>query len=176
MRLEPTPFSGLHVIHSAPNCDERGYFHRLFDAEAFAAAGVRFNIRQSGLSRNIRARTLRGMHYQKSPAAQAKLVRCLKGRLFDVAIDLRRHSATFCQSFTCELAGEDGRALHIPAGFAHGFLTLEDMTDILYELDAVEDPALAAGVRWNDARFNIHWPAEPAVINARDAAWPNFTD
>lgn len=175
MRLEPTPLAGLYIVHSTLHRDERGYFHRLFDAEPLAAAGITFNIRQTGLSHNVHALTLRGMHYQRAGAAQAKLVRCMRGRLFDAVIDLRPGSPTYGRTADFELAADDERALLIPGGFAHGFLTLESMTDVLYEFDGVEDPAAAAGVRWNDPRFAIRWPAEPTVINARDATWPDFS-
>ena len=174
MKLRETTIPGLLLVESAPQHDARGYFHCLFDAEAFATAGIPFIARQSGLSHNTRAGTLRGLHYQAAPAAQAKLVRCLSGRLFDVAVDLRPGSPTFCRWFGVELSPAANRALFVPAGLAHGFLTLEASTDVLYELDPGEEASYAEGVRWNDPRFAITWPAPPAVINERDATYPDF--
>ncbi|EKS36396.1 dTDP-4-dehydrorhamnose 3,5-epimerase [Afipia broomeae] len=174
MRLVPTDIRDLIVVESDPHRDERGYFHRLFDVETFEAAGIPFIARQSGISHNAHTGTLRGLHYQKHPSAQAKLVRCLNGRLFDVAIDLRPQSPTYCRWFGLELSANSHRALFVPAGFAHGFLTLEDNTNILYEISHIEIPADAAGVRWNDPIFKIVWPREPAIINSRDAGYPDF--
>ena len=174
MRFVKTEIEGLLVVESDPKHDERGYFERLFDASDFEASGLLFSPRQTALSHNAKILTLRGMHYQRGNSGQAKLVRCMRGKLFDVAIDLRPASATYCKWFGIQLSGADHRALFIPAGFAHGFLTLENKTDILYQLGNAEDPNEAAGVRWNDARFKIAWPANPAVINARDANYPDF--
>lgn len=174
MRLVPTEIKDLIVVESDPQRDERGYFHRVFDAETFEAAGIAFVARQSGISHNAHAGTLRGLHYQKHPSAQAKLVRCLNGSLFDVAVDLRPQSPTYCQWFGLELSANNHRALFVPAGFAHGFLTLEDNTDILYEISHPEIATDAAGVRWNDPNFKIEWPGEPKIINNRDAGYPNY--
>lgn len=174
MRIVPTPLAGLCTVETQPQADERGHFHRLFDADSFAAAGIDFLPRQSGISRNLRRGTLRGLHYQKPPSEQAKLVRCIAGAVFDVAVDIRPGSAGFRQWFGIELSAGNGRALFVPAGFAHGFITLADDTDVLYELGAGEDRAAAAGLRWNDPAFAIDWPLSPVVINQRDAAWPDF--
>ena len=174
MQLVATEISDLFVLESEPRRDERGYFHSLFDAAAFEASHVSFTPRQSGLSHNTKARTLRGMHFQTGAGAQSKLVRCVSGSAFDVVIDLRSGSPTYCRWFSIELSASNHRALFVPSGFAHGFLTLEDATDILYELSNPEDPSQAAGVRWNDPRFNIAWPAVPLVLNERDANYPDF--
>ncbi|WP_300302116.1 dTDP-4-dehydrorhamnose 3,5-epimerase [Ferrovibrio sp.] len=174
MQIAPTPLAGLFTVETEPQGDERGFFHRLFDADSFADAGIDFLPRQSGISRNLRRGTLRGLHYQKAPAEQAKLVRCLAGAIFDVAVDIRSGSATHGQWYGLELTPENSRALFIPGGFAHGFITLVDDTDVLYELGAGERRELSAGLRWNDPAFSIRWPLEPAVINRRDAEWPDF--
>lgn len=174
MRFVKTDIEGLFVVESEPKHDERGYFERLFDAQDFEASGVRFSPQQTALSHNAKTLTLRGMHYQKGNSGQAKLVRCVRGRFFDAAIDLRPASATYCKWFGIELKATDHRAIFIPVGFAHGFLTLKDDTDILYQLGNAEDPNEAAGVRWDDQRFKIAWPATPAVMNARDANYPDF--
>lgn len=174
MRIAPTALDGLFTVETEPQGDERGFFHRLFDAESFSVAGIDFLPRQSGISRNLRRGTLRGLHYQKAPAEQAKLVRCLSGAIFDVAVDIRRKSSTRGRWFGLELTADNNRALFIPAGFAHGFITLTDSTDVLYELGAGERRELSAGLRWNDPALAIRWPFDPAVINQRDAEWPDF--
>lgn len=174
MQIAATGFAGLFTIETAPQRDERGYFHRLYDAEAFAAAGIAFTPRQSGISHNLKRGTLRGLHYQKPPASQAKLVRCLRGAVFDVAVDIRPASPTRGKWFAIELTAENGLALFIPDGFAHGFLSLADETDVLYELGAGERADCAGGLRWDDPALGIAWPFKPGVINARDAGWPDY--
>ena len=174
MHVEPTNLRGVNIVRSEAVSDERGSFCSLYDSEILARAGIVFAPLQGGLSVNLKVGTLRGLHYQKPPAVQAKLVRCLRGRLFDVVLDIRACSPTFGQWYGRELAEDDGCAIFIPAGLAHGFLTLRDDTEVLYELGANEKSGLAAGIRWNDPRFKIAWPAEPMVLNARDATWPDY--
>ena len=174
MRLTPTNIKDLIVVESEPRHDPRGYFHRLFDAEIFETENISFTPRQSGVSHNARAGTLRGMHYQRDPSEQAKLVRCLRGSLFDVAIDLRPQSTTYCHWFGIELRSDNHLALFVPNGFAHGFLTLQDNTDVLYEISHPENLTDAAGVRWNDPAFKVAWPAEPQIINERDANYSDY--
>lgn len=174
MQLVATEIPDLFVVESEPCRDERGYFHSLFDAATFEASRVSFTPRQSGLSHNTKARTLRGMHFQSGRSAQSKLVRCVRGSAFDVVIDLRSGSPAYCKWFSIELSASNHRALFVPAEFAHGFLTLEDDTDILYELSNPEDSSEATGVRWNDPKFSIAWPAAPLVLNERDANYPDF--
>ncbi|MGD9838208.1 MAG: dTDP-4-dehydrorhamnose 3,5-epimerase [Afipia sp.] len=174
MRLIKTDIPDLLILESNPNHDGRGYFHRLFDAAVFESADIDFIPRQSGISHNLRAGTLRGLHYQTGRSSQAKLVRCLRGKLFDVAVDLRPASITYRRWFGIELSENDHRALFVPAGFAHGFLTIQDRTDILYELSNAENVNEAAGIRWNDPIFGIRWPGTPVVINERDTNYPDF--
>lgn len=174
MRFTETGLAGLFTMETVPFRDERGYFHRFHDADTFKAAGLDFTPRQGGLSYSAKRATLRGMHYQNAPVEQIKLVRCLRGAIFDVAIDVRAGSATQGKWFGTELTGENSRAMFVPEGFAHGFMTLTDDVEVLYELGAGERTDLAAGVRWNDPAFGIHWPMEPVVINARDAGWPDW--
>lgn len=174
MQIAATGFDGLFTIDTAPSRDERGYFHRLHDAEAFAAAGIDFVPRQSGLSHNLKRGTLRGLHFQKAPVRQAKLVRCLRGAIFDVVVDIRPASATRGRWFSVEMSADNHRALFVPDGFAHGFLTLTDEADVLYELSEGEQPGCAGGLRWNDPALAIAWPFTPIVINPRDAAWPDY--
>lgn len=174
MQIGTTRFDGLFTVDTAPSRDERGYFHRLFDAEAFSAAGISFTPRQSGISHNLKRGTLRGLHYQKAPASQPKLVRCIRGAVFDVVVDIRAGSATRGQWLGLELSADNHRGLFIPDGFAHGFIALTDDTDLLYDLGAGERADCAAGLRWNDPAFGIDWPSRPAVINDRDANWPDY--
>lgn len=174
MKIIPTPLSGAFVLESPANRDERGGFARLFCMETLRASGVEFPVIQANLSTNARAGTLRGMHYQAAPKPDAKIVRCLKGRMFDVAVDIRPASPSFKQWFGVELAPERGNALVIPGGCAHGFVTLEDDTEILYLMGEAYVAELARGVRWNDPAFGIAWPRLPEVIAERDANYPDF--
>lgn len=174
MRFSPTPIAGAVVVDMEPVEDERGAFARLFCPRAFAAAGHPFSPAQTSLSRNTAAFTLRGMHFQAAPFDEGKLVRVTRGRIFDVAVDLRPGSPTFRQWTGVELGADDGRAFLIGRGLAHGFLTLEPDTDVFYAIDRFFEPGKGEGVRWNDPAFAIDWPAEPRVISDRDAAYPDF--
>ena len=174
MRFEMSALNGLLVIDAEPRHDSRGSFTRLFCPQEFAAAGVDFAPMQVNLSRNIAARTLRGMHYQEAPFAEAKLVRCTSGAIFDVALDLRPDSTTYLQWRGFELSRANGRALLIPEGFAHGFITLEPESDVLYQMARCFVPGHERGVRFDDRAFNITWPFAPDHINPRDAAWPDY--
>ena len=175
MRFTPTPIAGAVVVDMDPVEDERGAFARLFCPRAFAAAGHPVSPAQTSLSRNTAAFTLRGMHFQASPFDEGKLVRAVRGRIFDVAVDLRPDSPTFRQWTGVELSADNGRAFLIGRGLAHGFLTLEADTDVLYDIDRFFEPGKGEGVRWNDPAFGIDWPAEPRVISARDGAYPDFS-
>jgi len=171
MRFTPSAIAGVVVVDIEPRTDERGAFARLHCPDEFAAAGHPFEPAQTSLSRNPHAFTLRGMHYQAAPHAEVKLVRVVRGRIFDVAIDLRPDSPTYCKWTATELSAENGRAVLIGEGLAHGFLTLEADTDVLYQISPKFEPGREAGVRWNDAAFGIVWPQTPALISARDAAY-----
>jgi len=174
MRFAPTEIEGVVIVDLDVVSDERGSFSRLHCPQEFAAAGTPFAPQQTSLSRNARARTLRGMHYEAAPHEEAKLVRVVRGRIFDVALDLRPGSPTFRRWTGMELSAENGRALLIGKGMAHGFITLEDDTDVLYQIDRIFEPGHGAGVRWNDPAFAIAWPATPLVISERDAGYPDF--
>ncbi len=174
MRFAPTDIAGVVVVELDPATDARGFFARAHCPEEFAAAGFPFTPVQTSLSRNHRAGTLRGLHYQPPPWAEAKLVRAVRGRAFDVAVDLRTESPTHRRWTAAELSAETGRALLIPAGVAHGFLTLEDDTDILYQIDRAFAPGHERGLRWNDPAFSVDWPRPPTVISDRDAAYPDY--
>lgn len=154
--------------------DERGIFARTFDEAEFAAVGLPTRWRQCSTSANPRRGTLRGMHFQLGHRGEAKLVRCTRGRIFDVVIDMRPDSAAFCRWIGEELSPDNRCALFIPPGCAHGFITLEDNSEVFYMIDEVYDQVLASGVRWNDAAFGVRWPFNPSVISERDAHWPDF--
>ena len=174
MRFTATELPGVVVVDVEPRADDRGAVARLHCPEEFAAAGHPFTPVQTSLSRNVQALTLRGLHYQPAPHAETKLVRCVRGRIFDVAVDLRAGSPTHRRWTATELSAETGRALLIPEGVAHGFLTLEPDSDVLYQIAPVYQPGREAGVRWDDPAFGIAWPAAPALISPRDASYPDY--
>ncbi|MBJ7409810.1 MAG: dTDP-4-dehydrorhamnose 3,5-epimerase family protein [Phenylobacterium sp.] len=173
MRFTPTEIAGVVRVETQPHSDERGLFARMHCPEAFAAAGIPFEPVQTSLSRNPHIHTLRGMHYQPAPYGETKLVRVTRGRAFDVAVDLRPASPTYRRWTAAELSAENLVALFIPEGVAHGFLTLEPDTDVLYQIAPAYRPGHAAGVRWDDPAFAIAWPAAPALMSPADAAYPD---
>jgi dTDP-4-dehydrorhamnose 3,5-epimerase len=173
MRFSPSGIDGVVMIDIEPRLDERGAFARLQCPDEFAAAGHPFTPAQTSLSRNPHAFTLRGMHYQPAPHAEVKLVRAVRGRIFDVAVDLRPTSPTYRRWTAQELSADNGRAMLIGEGIAHGFLTLEPDTDVLYQIAPKFEPGHEAGVRWDDPAFAIAWPQAPALISPRDAAYPD---
>jgi dTDP-4-dehydrorhamnose 3,5-epimerase len=175
MKIRPTALMGMMMVSPTVNADERGLFARTYDAATFAAAGLPTLWPQCNTSSNRRKGTLRGLHYQAEPRPDPKLVRCTRGRIFDVVVDLRKDSPSFRHWDGVELSEDNRDALAIPAGCAHGFLTLEDDCEVFYMMGEVYIPELARGVRWNDPAFAIRWPAEPAVITERDANWPDFS-
>ncbi len=175
MILEPTPLPGLMLVRQQRHGDARGFFARTFCAQAFAAAGHPFSPVQMSTSFSARALTLRGMHWQAPPHGETKLVRVTRGAVFDVAVDLRSGSPTLGRWHGVHLDAEGGDAFLIPAGFAHGLLTLADETEVLYAMDVPFVAEAARGARWNDTAFGIAWPATPAVIAPKDAAWPDWT-
>jgi dTDP-4-dehydrorhamnose 3,5-epimerase len=173
MRFTPTEIAGVVRVETQPHSDERGLFARMHCPEAFAAAGIPFEPVQTSLSRNPHIHTLRGMHYQPAPYGETKLVRVTRGRAFDVAVDLRPASPTYRRWTAAQLSAENLVALFIPEGVAHGFLTLEPDTDVLYQIAPAYRPGHAAGVRWDDPAFAIAWPAAPALMSPADAAYPD---
>ena len=174
MKISPTALPGVMIVSATTNKDERGLFARTYDAAAFAAAGLPTQWPQCNISWNARKGTLRGMHFQAAPRPDPKLVRCTRGRIFDVAVDLRPDSPTFRRWTGVELSEDNRDALAIPAGCAHGFMTLEDGSEVLYMMGEVYVPELASGVRWNDPAFTIKWPDEPATMSEKDMRWPDF--
>jgi len=172
MKFSPTAIAGVMRVGLEPLGDERGFFARLYCPEEFAAAGLSFSPLQISLSRNVKPRTLRGLHFQRPPDDEAKLVRVVRGAAFDVAVDLRPDSATYLRWVAATLSAETGEALLIPRGCAHGFLTLEADTDVLYQIDRVHARGHAAGVRFDDPAIGVKWPAAPEVMSEADRAWP----
>lgn len=174
MRFTETQIPGVVLAEIVPHSDARGAFARLHCPDEFEAAGHPFVPAQTSLSRNPKRLTLRGLHYQPAAHAEVKLVRCVRGAVFDVAVDLRADSPTHRRWVGTELSAENGRALLIPEGVAHGFLTLTDDTDVLYQIAPRFEPGHEAGVRWNDPAFAVQWPFEPTLISDRDAAYPDY--
>jgi dTDP-4-dehydrorhamnose 3,5-epimerase len=172
MRFEPTELPDVVRIVPERIADERGFFARLFCPEEFAAAGYSFAPVQTSLSHNHAAHTLRGLHFQSAPFAEAKIVRAVRGGVYDVVVDLRPESPAYRRWTAATLSAENGEALLIPAGCAHGFLTLEDSTDVLYQIDRLYTPGHARGVRFDDPALEVRWPASPSVIAPADLAWP----
>lgn len=172
MRFSGTGIEGVLIVDPEPHEDERGFFARLSCPVEFADAHIAFSPNQTSISRNTARHTLRGMHYCLEP--EPKLVRCVRGRILDVVFDIRRDSPTFGRAAGVELDPNGLRGLFIPAGVAHGFLTLEPDSDVLYQIERIYRPGFDAGLRWNDPRFAFDWPARPAIIGARDAQWPDF--
>lgn len=174
MRFIPTPLAGAYLIEPEPVPDERGFFARTWCRNEFAENGLNPDLLQCNISYNKTRGTLRGMHYQQAPHAEAKLVRCTQGGIYDVIIDLRPDSGTFTRWFGAELTAENRNALYVPEGFAHGFITLRDDTEVLYQMTEFFHAECAAGVRWDDPVFSIQWPAEVKVISERDKSYRNF--
>jgi dTDP-4-dehydrorhamnose 3,5-epimerase len=163
---------GVWWIDPEPASDERGFFARLFDEGEFAAQGLPTRFPQVSLSHNARRGTLRGLHYQEAPYGEAKLITCVAGAAFDVVVDVRPNSPTYHRHLVTELNVGNRRLLYVPEGLAHGFVALEDATDLLYHISASYQPAAARGLRWDDPRLNIPWPPGHRIMSARDREWP----
>ena len=174
MILEATPLEGLFVVRQERFVDERGFFARTWCADDFARAGRPFVPVQTSVSFSTALHTLRGMHWQAEPHGETKLVRVTRGAVFDVAVDLRPGSPTQGRWHALQLDEDNGDAFLIPPGFAHGLLTLAPDTEVLYAMDVPFVAGAARGARWNDPTFAIHWPGRPAVIAAKDEAWPDW--
>lgn len=174
MILTPTELSGAYLVDPRRREDERGFFARTFTVADFRAHGLRTDIDQAAISYNRRRGTLRGLHFQATPHAQAKLVRCTQGAVHDVIVDLRPGSATRTRWFACELSAENRRLLYVPEGFAHGFLTLDDDTEVAYQIAGAWRPESERGARFDDPAFGIVWPFAPSLLSERDRCFPNW--
>ncbi|HEX7969151.1 MAG TPA: dTDP-4-dehydrorhamnose 3,5-epimerase [Stellaceae bacterium] len=173
MIFTPTRLGGLWLVEMERHADERGYFARSWCRREFAEHGLDTTLAQASVSFNAKAGTLRGMHFQRPPHAETKLVRCTRGAIWDVAIDLRSGSSTRGQWQGFELSAENGAALYIPEGFAHGFQTLVPDTEVFYQISRFHVPEAASGVRYDDPAFGVSWPLPVSCISPRDATWPD---
>ena len=177
MLFRETPVAGSYVVDPERMEDARGFFARTFSSEEFAAHGLENRVEECSTSFNARSGTLRGLHYQAAPHGEAKLVRCTRGAIYDVAVDLRPDSPSYLRWVGTELSAENGRALLVPEGCAHGFQTLVDASEVLYQISSAYVPEAARGVRWDDPAFNIEWPPAPLggrTMAPRDAQYPDF--
>jgi dTDP-4-dehydrorhamnose 3,5-epimerase len=184
MIFTETKLKGAYIIEPERVEDGRGFFARTFCRKEFESHGLNPHFVQCNISYNKKKGTLRGMHYQAAPYEEAKLVSCISGVLYDVIIDLRQDSPTYCQWIAVELTARSSayssqltinhKMLYIPEGFAHGFMTLMDNTEVFYQMSEFYMPEYARGVRWNDPAFNIHWPIDVVVISDRDKQYPDF--
>jgi dTDP-4-dehydrorhamnose 3,5-epimerase len=174
MVITETKLKGAFVIELDQFEDARGFFACAWSDREFAAAGLTASFVESNLAFNKKKGTLRGMHYQLPPHEQVKLVRCTRGSIYDVIIDLRRDSPTIMQWFAIEMSADNHRLLYVPGEFAHGYLTLEDDTEVFYQTSSYYAPQHGRGVRWNDQAFNISWPAAPLIMIDRDREYEDF--
>ena len=174
MMFQETPLAGAFVLTPELLHDDRGFNARAWCQREFDSHGLVSSVVQLNTIVNHRRGTLRGLHYQAAPAAQAKLFRCVRGSVFDVIVDLREESATYGQWFSIELSAGTRRMLYVPRRFAQGFITLEDDTELLYQVSAFHAPECERGIRYDDPAFGIEWPIPPSVISDKDTRWPDF--
>lgn len=174
MIFTETKLKGAFIIDLEIREDDRGGFARTFCANEFEEHGLKTTVAQCNMSFNHKAGTLRGMHYQLPPAAETKLVRCTKGAIYDVIIDMRPDSPTYMQHIGVELTADNRRTLYIPEMFAHGYQALTDGAEVIYQVGEFYTPGYERGLRYNDPAFGIEWPMEVTVISEKDAAWPFF--
>jgi dTDP-4-dehydrorhamnose 3,5-epimerase len=174
MKFHPTPLRDACTIEIERRGDDRGFFARVFCENEFRGAGLQPKFVQVNNSLSARKGTLRGMHYQLPPKAEVKVVRCVRGALWDAILDLRPDSPTFGRSFGAELTAENRLMMYVPRGFAHAILTLTDDTEAFYLVSEFYGPEQERGIRWNDPNFVVSWPIAPADISAKDAQWPDF--
>ncbi len=174
MIFKETALRGAYIIDLEKIRDERGFFARAWCRREFEAAGLTARIVQTNVSYSAKRGTLRGMHYQAPPHAEAKLIRCTRGAIYDVIVDLRADSPTYRQWIGVELAADDHRMLFVPENFAHGFLTLSDDVEVTYQVSEFYTPGAERGIRWNDPAIGIEWPMEPTVMSRKDMSWPDY--
>jgi len=172
MRFEPTPLAAAYVIDLEPRVDQRGSFARAFCAQEFAAQGLETTFVQANMSTTTRAGAVRGMHFQREPHAEVKLVRCVKGAIFDVIVDAREDSQSYLRWFGVTLSEENARMIYVPRGFAHGFQALSDGATVFYMVSAFYAPEFEGGLRFDDPRLAIAWPRAVTGISDKDSRWP----
>lgn len=174
MKYVSTILPDVWIVDLERQVDERGYFARSWCEKEFGDRGLNPRLVQCSVSYNLRRGTLRGMHYQAAPHAEVKLVRCTRGAVYDVVLDLRPNSPTFTRWMAVELSADNGRAVYIPEDCAHGFQTLTDEAEVFYQMSEVYHPESAHGVRWDDPAFAIQWPGDDKIVSSRDTAFPSF--
>lgn len=174
MKFLETKLAGVFEVCVEPQSDDRGFFARTWCKDEFEARGLNPRLAQCSISVNTRKGTLRGIHYQGEPYAEAKLIRCTRGAIYDVVLDLRVKSPTFKEWIALFLTAEARNMVYVPEGCGHGFLTLQDGSEVFYQMSAFYNPESARGVRWDDPEFQIAWPEKVEVISERDRAYPNF--
>ncbi len=174
MKFSPIELAGTYIIDLEPVADERGFFARSWCRREFEKYGLNSDLAQCSISFNKKCGTLRGLHYQAKPHEEAKVVRCIRGVIFDVIVDLRPESSTFKKWIAVELSAENRRMLYIPPGLAHGFQSLTGDTEVFYQISEFYHPESARGVRWNDPAFKIEWPPADRVISDKDGSYPDF--
>lgn len=176
MRFIETPINDCFVIEAEPHEDARGLFARMWCAQEFAEASLPASYVQSSLSRNPELATVRGMHFQQPPSKEGKLVRCTRGGVFDVIVDIRHNSSTFLTAYSVDLTAQNLRAVFIPPGCAHGFQTIVEDTDVLYQMTDYYAPKLSTGFRWDDPALGIKWPLPVSLISSRDREYPDLDE
>jgi dTDP-4-dehydrorhamnose 3,5-epimerase len=174
MKLRETTVAGAYIVDPQRADDERGFFARTFSATAFAERGLEPTVAECSVAYNRLRGTLRGLHYQRAPHEEAKLVRCTRGSIYDVAVDLRTGSPTHLRWAAIELSADNRLAFYVPPGCAHGYLTLTDDSELHYQISERHVPEAAGGLRWDDPAIGIEWPGEPQVISSRDASYPDL--
>lgn len=174
MQVSKVPLQDAYLIDVDRRVDHRGFFARTFCQREFQNHGLATVMVQSNLSHNDKKGTLRGMHYQAPPAEEAKLILCTRGRIYDVIVDVRSTSPTFTRWFGVELSADNNRMLYVPEGFAHGFITLEDDSDVMYQVSQFYTPGQERGIRYDDPAIGIKWPRRVTVISEKDETWPEF--
>jgi dTDP-4-dehydrorhamnose 3,5-epimerase len=174
LKFIPQQIDGVHLIQLERREDDRGFFARFWCGTEFERHGLSSRISQINTQVSKAAGTLRGMHFQKAPHAEVKIVRCVRGAVFDVAVDLRPESRTYREWVGVTLSAQNADMLYVPEGFAHGYMTLEPGTEVLYLASVPYAPAAASGVRFDDPAFQIRWPLEATVVSAADRSWPDF--
>ncbi|QEM02042.1 dTDP-4-dehydrorhamnose 3,5-epimerase [Mucilaginibacter rubeus] len=174
MIFTETKLKGAYIIDLSLRQDDRGFFARAFCADEFKKMGLKYNMVQSNLSKSIHKNTLRGMHFQIDGAEEAKLIRCIRGAITDVIIDIRPESATYCEHISVELTGDNYKMIYVPEGFAHGYLTNEDNSEIFYQVSNFYTPGSERGIRWNDPLFGINWGITDPIISEKDNSHPDF--
>ncbi|MGE0405785.1 MAG: dTDP-4-dehydrorhamnose 3,5-epimerase [Candidatus Korobacteraceae bacterium] len=174
MIFTETKLKKSFIIEPERRSDERGFFARVWCTREFQEHGLTPRAVQSNMSYNYGRGTLRGMHFQREPHGEAKLIRCVRGAIYDVILDLRPESPTYTQWIGVELTQDNRKLLYVPEGFGHGFITLTDDTEVFYHVSEFYHPESEGGIRWNDPAFQVEWPLEPRIISEKDRSWPDF--